>query len=118
MAGVVTEPVGSGCKLVPSLQQRSNSAAGPKGGGANGTGAKTRPSAMGVKNFYQKRKGQSRGNKEGELKNGVTVKVGKKRELEPMEIEEEQSKEKRVKGTIVPQNSSLAGLSEQPCVQL
>jgi hypothetical protein len=35
-----------------------------------------------------------------------------------MEIEEEQSKEKRVKGTIVPQNSSLAGLSEQPCEQL
>jgi hypothetical protein len=43
------------------------------------------------------------------------VRVGKKREVEDMEIEEEEMLTKKAKVAVVLNNDALAGLPEQPC---
>jgi hypothetical protein len=45
----------------------------------------------------------------------LNVKVGKKREMEEMEIDEEDKTTKKSKVAVVLNNDLLAGLSEQPC---
>jgi hypothetical protein len=48
-------------------------------------------------------------------KTNMNVRVGKKRELEDMEIDEEDKIAKKSKVAVVLNNELLAGLSEQPC---
>jgi hypothetical protein len=45
----------------------------------------------------------------------LNVKVGKKREMEEMETDEEDKTTKKSKVAVVLNNDLLAGLSEQPC---
>jgi hypothetical protein len=118
MAGVVMEPGVLVGGLVTSNQLKGKNAVVVKAGGANIAGIKRGQPMEGINNTYKKRERKTGRRVGSEVKIALLFMVGKKRKLEPMEIQEDQTKEKRVKGNTVPQNSSMAGLSEQPCEQL
>jgi hypothetical protein len=71
---------------------------------------------LGVKKKEQHRGSFKRKQRKGAgTKENLNVRVGKKREVEDMEIEEEEMLTKKAKVAVVLNNDALAGLPEQPC---